>query len=105
MNQIPDPDHSESENTTNSSTLVELVEYFNDLVGDDITHDAAVTIAIFTNLLNDVRNRKQRGFINFKKVSEYQPRQQRRRNITPPPTYSNVRIPKIVKFTQSAESQ
>ena len=81
------------------TTLTDLVERFNELVGDNVMHDATVTINIFSNILNDIRSRKQRSLFHQSKAAEH--KQRRQRLFSPPPTYSHVKFPKNIKFAQS----
>ncbi len=83
-----------------TSKLYEIVEVFDSLVSDNPLQELTLTINVFSQLLQEVRIRKQRQAIQqhqetiAQHVSRQQPRPQ-----TPPPKYSNAKSKKVPQST------
>jgi hypothetical protein len=103
--------------------LITLAEAFNEAVGDDILHDSTLTVQVFSNIIREIRCRRQRSFISQEKAINTHTqvqiqqsqlpiaaantlispiRRQRNRAATPPPSYSNVRT-KFGNDTQTTQ--
>ena len=75
-----------------TSKLYEIVEVFDSLVGDNPLQESTLTLNVFSQLLREVRIRKQRQAIQ--QHQETIARQQFRPQ-TPPPKYSNAKSKKV----------
>ena len=80
-----------------TSRLYEIVENFDSLVGDNPLQDSTLTLNLFSQLLREVRIRKQRQAIQAHQ--EALTRQQQLRPQTPPPKYSNAKSKKVQQST------
>ena len=86
-----------SKNPSMTSRLYEIVENFDSLVGDNPLQDSTLTLNLFSQLLREVRIRKQRQAIQAHQ--ETIARQQQLRPQTPPPKYSNAKSKKVSQPT------
>jgi hypothetical protein len=75
-------------NTFMTSRLYEIVENFDSIVGDNPLQDPNLTLNLFSQLLREIRIRKQRQAIQLHQdtLARQQPRP-----ITPPPKYTNAK--------------
>jgi hypothetical protein len=75
-----------------TSKLYEIVEVFDSLVGDNPLQESTLTLNVFSQLLREVRIRKQRQAIqqHQETIALQQNRPQ-----TPPPKYSNAKSKKV----------
>ncbi len=80
-----------------TSRLYEIVENFDSLVGDNPLQDSTLTLNLFSQLLREVRIRKQRQAIQTHQETII--RQQQLRPQTPPPKYSNAKSKKVPQST------
>ena len=80
-----------------TSRLYEIVENFDSLVGDNPLQDSTLTLNLFSQLLREVRIRKQRQAIQAHQDALAQ--QQQLRPQTPPPKYSNAKSKKVQQST------
>ena len=85
-----------SKNPSMTSRLYEIVENFDSLVGDNPLQESTLTLNLFSQLLREVRIRKQRQAIQAHQ--EAIARQQLRPQ-TPPPKYSNAKSKKVPQST------
>jgi hypothetical protein len=83
-----------------TSKLYEIVEVFDSLVGDNPLQESTLTLNVFSQLLREVRIRKQRQAIqqHQETIAQYAARQQLRPQ-TPPPKYSNAKSKKVPQST------
>jgi hypothetical protein len=81
--------------------LFEIVEEFDSLVGDNSLQDSTLTLNLFSQLLREVRIRKQRQAIQHHQetIARRQQQEQQLRSQTPPPKYSNARSKKVPQST------
>jgi hypothetical protein len=79
-----------------TTKLYEVVEIFDSLVGDNPLQDSTLTLNLFSQLLREVRIRKQRQAIQAHQ--ETIARQQLRPQ-TPPPKYSHANLKKVPQST------
>ena len=86
-----------SKNPSMTTRLYEIVENFDSLVGDNPLQDSTLTLNLFSQLLREVRIRKQRQAIQAHQ--EALARQQQLRPQTPPPKYSNAKSKKVQQST------
>jgi hypothetical protein len=75
-----------------TSRLYELIKNFDSIVGDNPLQDPNLTLNIFSQLLPEVRIRKQRQTIQLHQdtLACQQPRP-----LTPPPKYTHVKSKKV----------
>ncbi len=85
-----------SKNPSMTSRLYEIVETFDSLVGDNPLQDSTLTLNLFSQLLREVRIRKQRQAIQLHQDTIAQ---QHLRPQTPPPKYSNAKQKKVPQST------
>jgi hypothetical protein len=88
-----------SKNPSMTSRLYEIVENFDSLVGDNPLQDSTLTLNLFSQLLREVRIRKQRQAIQAHQETIARQQQQQLRPQTPPPKYSNAKSKKIQQST------
>jgi hypothetical protein len=81
-----------------TSRLIEVVDNFDTLVGDNPLQDSTLTLNIFSPLLREVRTRKQRQAIQAHQEAIARQQQQLRPQ-TPPPKYSNAKSKKVPQST------
>jgi hypothetical protein len=76
--------------------LYEIVENFDSLVGDNPLQDSTLTLNLFSQILQEVRIRKQRQAIQIHQdtIARQQLGPQ-----TPPPKYSNAKSKKVSQST------
>jgi hypothetical protein len=86
-----------------TSRLFELVNTFDSLVGDNPLQDSALTLNIFSQLLCEVRIRKQRQAIQLHQdtIACQNHLTQKSRPQTPPPKYSNAKSKKVTQPTNN----
>jgi hypothetical protein len=90
-----------SKNPSMTSRLYEIVENFDSLVGDNPLQESTLTLNLFSQLLREVRIRKQRQAIQAHQETIAQQHQQQLRPQTPPPKYSNAKSKKVPQSTTS----
>ncbi len=80
-----------------TSKLYEIVEVFDSLVGDNPLQESTLTLNVFSQLLREVRIRKQRQAIqqHQETIAQHSLAQQHLRPQTPPPKYSNAKSKKV----------
>jgi hypothetical protein len=86
------------QNPSMTSRLYEIVKIFDSLVGDNPLQDSTLTLNLFSQLLREIRIRKQPQIIQLHQdtIARQQLRPQ-----TPPPKYWNAKSKKV---TQSSTS-
>ena len=77
-----------------TSRLYEIVKNFDSLVGDNPLQESTLTLNLFSQLLREVRIRKQRQAIQAHQETIARQQQQLRPQ-TPPPKYSNAKSKKV----------
>ncbi len=83
-----------------TSRLYEIVENFDSLVGDNPLQESTLTLNLFSQLLREVRIRKQRQTIQaHQETIARQQLQQQLQPQTPPPKYSNAKSKKVSQST------
>ena len=84
------------QNPSMTSRLYEIVENFDSLVGDNPLQDSTLTLNLFSQILREVRIRKQQQAIQIHQdtIARQQLRPQ-----TPPPKYSNAKSKKVPQST------
>ena len=82
-----------------TSRLYEIVESFDSLVGDNPLQDSTLTLNLLSQLLREVRIRKQRQAIQAHQETIARQQQQQLRPQTPPPKYSNAKSKKVQQST------
>ena len=84
-----------------TSKLYEIVEVFDSLVGDNPLQESTLTINVFSQLLREVRIRKQRQAIqqHQETIAQHTVARQQFRPQTPPPKYSNAKSKKVTQST------
>ncbi len=80
-----------------TSKLYEIVEVFDSLVGDNPLQESTLTLNVFSQLLREVRIRKQRQAIQQhpETIAQHSLARQHLRPQTPPPKYSNAKSKKV----------
>jgi hypothetical protein len=84
-----------------TSKLYEIVEVFDSLVGDNPLQESTLTLNVFSQLLREVRIRKQRQAIqqHQETIAQHALVRQQLRPQTPPPKYSNAKSKKVQQST------
>ena len=84
-----------------TSKLYEIVESFDSLVGDNPLQESTLTLNVFSQLLQEVRIRKQRQAIqqHQETIAQHAIARQQLRPQTPPPKYSNAKSKKVTQPT------
>jgi hypothetical protein len=84
-----------------TSKLYEIVEVFDSLVGDNPLQESTLTLNVFSQLLREVRIRKQRQAIqqHQETIAQQAIVRQQLRPQTPPPKYSNAKSKKVPQST------
>ncbi len=85
-----------SKNPSMTSKLIEIVDDFDSLVGNNPLQDSTLTLNLFSQFLREVRTRKQRQAIQAHQETIAR---QQLRSQTPPPKYSNVKSKKVPQST------
>jgi hypothetical protein len=86
-----------------TSKLYEIVEVFDSLVGDNPLQESTLTLNVFSQLLREVRIRKQRQAIqqHQETIAQHAIVRQQLRSQTPPPKYSNAKSKKVPQSTNN----
>ncbi len=84
-----------------TSKLYEIVEVFDSLVGNNPLQESTLTLNVFSQLLREVRIRKQRQAIqqHQETIAQHAIIRQQFRPQTPPPKYSNAKSKKVTQST------
>ena len=84
-----------------TSKLYEIVEVFDSLVGDNPLQESTLTLNVFSQLLREVRIRKQRQAIqqHQETIAQHNIVRPQFRPQTPPPKYSNAKSKKAPQST------
>ena len=84
-----------------TSKLYEIVKVFDSLVGDNPLQESTLTLNVFSQLLREVRIRKQRQAIqqHQETIAQHTLVRQQFRPQTPPPKYSNAKSKKVTQST------
>ncbi len=84
-----------------TSKLYEIVKVFDSLVGDNPLQESTLTLNVFSQLLREVRIRKQRQAIqqHQETIAQHAIARQLLRPQTPPPKYSNAKSKKVPQST------
>ena len=82
-----------------TSKMYEIVEVFDSLVGDNPLQESTLTLNVFSQLLREVRIRKQQQAIqqHQETIAQHTVVQQQFRSQTPPPKYSNAKSKKVTQ--------
>ena len=84
-----------------TSKLYEIVEVFDSLVGDNPLQESTLTLNVFSQLLREVRIRKQQQAIqqHQETIAQHTIVRPQFRPQTPPPKYSNAKSKKVPQST------
>ncbi len=84
-----------------TSKLYEIFEVFDSLVGDNPLQESTLTLNVFSQLLREVRIRKQQQAIqqHQETIAQHAITRQQFRPQTPPPKYSNAKSKKVSQPT------